>query len=141
MQVSSIDQKMSGTTILMNIALFIVLFVIGAVLIGVLAVCRAYVVPRCCKCAQWVCQALANRLMYNSVIRGLLEAYFIMSISAVYQARYADFGSAATIADFVVAVLILAYLVALPVFSLRFLLKNQSKLRTPLMRNKYGSLY
>ena len=79
--------------------------------------------------------------MYNSVIRGLLEAYFLMSIAAVYQLSNSDFDKEGGKMNFILGLVALIYLVAFPIISLRYLLKNRDKLETPAIRLRYGSLY
>ena len=78
--------------------------------------------------------------MYNSVIRGLLEAYFFMAIAAVYQLRNPTFDKEG-LSNFVLAVLVTIYLVAFPFLALCFLFKNMKRLGEPIMNQKYGSLY
>ena len=75
------------------------------------------------------------------MIRGLLEAYYLMSISAVYQASNTDFASDDGWINFILSVLTLVYLVAFPILSLRYLLKNKAQLEKPRMIQKYGALY
>ena len=43
--------------------------------------------------------------------------------------------------NFILGLVALIYLVAFPIISLRYLLKNRDKLETPAIRLKYGSLY
>ena len=83
---------------------------------------------------------IMNKLMYNSVIRGLLESYFFMSIAAVYQVRNTDFTKEGYI-NFGIAVFTIIYLILFPILSLKFLLKNKEKLDKAMMLQKYGSLY
>ena len=83
-----------------------------------------------------------NKLMFNSVIRGMLEAYFLLSISAVYELSSAYFnGGIDDGFNFMVAAFTFDYLLALPVCSMIFLWRNFKKLETKDMVNKYGTLY
>ena len=125
----------------MNILFILILFVMCSVLILVVLFCTSFVIPYCCSCMRSVCQIAKNKLMYNSVIRGLLEAYFLMSIAAVYQVRnMGEFDTEGTF-NFVISILTLIYLVSFPIWSLCYLLKNFAKLETPAMQLKYGTLY
>lgn len=109
--------------------------------IAVIAICHRFVIPRCCGCFQKLTEYLANRLMYNSVIRMFLEGYFLMSISAIYQVSNTDFDSNEGIVNFTIAVLTLIVLVGFPILSIKCLLKNKSELEKTAMINKFGSLY
>jgi len=137
---ASIDTKFKGSNLLMNVLLVLMLLILVTIVLALLVLCNAYVVPRCCSCMQAVCQYVKNRLMYNSVIRGLLEAYFLMSLSALYQVRNATFKGEGLF-NFVLAVLTLLYLLILPCFSLWFLFRNFKTLETPRMLNRFGTLY
>ena len=108
----------------MNISLFIIIFVVVAILICLMQVCYKYVMPHCCSCCRSLCLMVKNKLMYNSVIRGLLEAYFLMSIAAVYQVANTDFDKEGNV-NFIIAIFALIYLVAFPILSLWYLLKNK----------------
>ena len=125
---------------MMNILLFLVLLIIAIFMIGLIYICNTYLVPRCCRKGRSVCSWLKNKLMYNSVIRGLLEAYFFMAIAAVYQLRNPKFDKEG-LSNFVLAVLVTIYLVAFPFLALCFLFKNMKRLEEPIMNQKYGSLY
>ena len=80
--------------------------------------------------------------MYNSVIRGLLEAYFVMSIAAVYQVRNTqEFDDKEGKLNFAISILTLVYLVTFPILSLWYLLKNLHRLEKPEMKQSVGTLY
>ena len=71
--------------------------------------------------------------MYNSVIRGLLEAYFFMAIAGVYQLRNPKFDKEG-LSNFILAVLVIIYLIAFPFLALCFLFKNMKRLEEPIMK-------
>ena len=137
---ATIDTKFKGSTYMMNILLFIMLLVLITILLLILCICKKCLVPHCCKCGKDTCTYIMNKLMYNSVIRGLLEAYFMMSIAAVYQLGNTDFDKEGYI-NFGIAAVTVVYLILFPVLTLRFLLKNQASLEKPKLQQKYGSLY
>lgn len=126
---------------MMNILFFLILVALCAFVILVVIACTSLVIPHCCVCMRYLCQIARNKLMYNSVLRGLLEAYFLMSIAAVYQLSNTDFSKEGGYINFTLGLLVLIYLVAFPIISLRYLLKNRLKLETPQIQLKYGSLY
>ena len=69
----------------MNILLVLVVLMLVLIAIILIIALKACITRYCCPCGKSMCQYLMNKLMYNSVIRGLLEAYFLMSISAIYE--------------------------------------------------------
>lgn len=70
----------------------------------------------------------------------MLEAYFLMSISAVYEITKA-YQEGVDSLNLAVAIITIIYLIAFPVLSMIFLLKNLKRLQTKRMISKYGSLY
>ena len=139
--VSSVDLKFKGTSMIMNVLLFMLLLVICAFFILVVLACITFVMRHCCNCMRCLCQIVKNKLMYNSVIRGLLEAYFLMSIAAIYQVHNTQEFDTEGKFNFSISILTLVYLVAFPIWSLWYLLKNRSRLDKPEMYLKYGTLY
>ena len=125
----------------MNILIYVLLFLVVLIGIGAVALCYRFLIPRCCNCFRKLTEYIANRLMYNSVIRMFLEGYFLMCISAIYQVGNTDFNSKEGIVNFTIAVLTLIVLVVFPILALKCLLKNKSELGKTTMMNKYGSLY
>lgn len=125
---------------LMNSLLVILLLAIIMLIIGLIWVCRRYVMPRCCSCGKSCCKMLANKLMFNSVIRGLLESYFPLSIATVYQLSQ-DKWEEGDVLHQILAIITIIYLVIFPIFSLWFVLRYFKVLKTPRMLNKYGSFY
>ena len=126
---------------IMNILLFMLLLVLCALLILIVLGCITFVMKYCCNCMRCLCQILSSKLMYNSVIRGLLEAYFLMSIAAVYQVRNTDDFDSEGKFNFSISIITLVYLVVFPFWSLWYLLRNMSRLEKPEMQLKYGTLY
>ena len=125
----------------MNILFFLLLLILCVAVIFIVVGCNTFVSPHCCSCMRAFFRIVKNKLMYYSVIRGLLEAYFLMSIAAVYQVRNTSWDKEGSTLNFTLGVLVLIYLVAFPILSLRYLLTNRHKLETPAIQRKYGSLY
>lgn len=82
---TSIYKSLKGTNLLMNSLLILLALTVVLLIIGLILVCRKYVMPRCCGCMKSTCSYISNKLMFNSVIRGLLESYFPLSIATFYQ--------------------------------------------------------
>ena len=137
---TSIDSSLKGSNMLMNSLLVILLLAFIMLIIGLIWVCRKYIIPRCCSCGKSCCRILANKLMFNSVIRGLLESYFPLSIATVYQLSQ-DKWEDGDVLHQILAIITIIYLVIFPIFSLWFVLRYFKILSTPRMLNKYGSFY
>lgn len=82
---TSIDQIFKGSNLLMNSLLILLLLIFIFLFIGLIVVCNKYIMPRCCGCMKSLCSYIGNKLMFNSVIRGLLESYFPLGIATFYQ--------------------------------------------------------
>ncbi len=129
---------------LMNIFLLLLVFFFATIAIVCIVITHSCIIKKkyCCACGKSFCQYLMNKLMYNSVIRGMLEAYFLLSISAVYELSKAYLkGGVEDKLNFTVAAITLIYLLALPVCSMIFLSKIFKNLESKEMMSKYGTLY
>ena len=108
----------------MNILFFALLIILCILLIIIVVACTSLVVPHCCNCMRSLCKILKDKLMYNSVIRGVLEAYFLMSIAAVYQmSNTPEFDSEGKL-NFTISIIMMIFLVTFPILSLWFVLRN-----------------
>ena len=112
----------------MNILLIVIVMILFIVLIIVLILCRCLIVRKCCKCAQTLLRKLENKLMFNSVLRAVLESYFLVCITAIYGVKNARFDPAENTTNFIFGVVTLIFLVAFPIQAHRFLLRKQNNL-------------
>ena len=142
-EVKGIDKKFTGSNMIMNIFLvLLVLFFLTLAIVCIVITHSCIIKQYCCSCGKSFCQYLMNKLMYNSVIRGMLEAYFLLSISAVYELSKAYFNDGIDDSlNFTVAAFTFIYLLALPICSMIFLWRNFEILETKNMVSKYGTLY
>ena len=137
---NSIDQSLQGTNLLMNSLLVLMVLTIVLLFIAMIVLCKKFVMPRCCGCMKAFCTYIGNKLMFNSVIRGLLESYFPLCIATFYQLSQNNWGDEQALHSGL-AIITVIYIVLFPVFSLCFVLRNFKHLQKPIMRNKYGSFY
>ena len=52
---ASIERKFQGTNVLMNIIFFILLLIFVAIVIGLVCICRSFVLPYCCRSMRTLC--------------------------------------------------------------------------------------
>ena len=114
-----------GSNLLMNILLVLIVLILFTCCISAILLCRSLIRTRCCNCAKTVLRKLEAKLMFNSVLRAILEAYFTFSISTFYQLRTASFTDSEHTINFVLSLVFLALLILFPILQNRFLVRNQ----------------
>ena len=115
--------------------------IIGMILIAILVQCKRKVLPRCCGCFQKIVNLILNKLMFNSVLRALMQTYFANCIALWFSFTTTGFDGANSIVDFCLALLTLAFAVAFPIFCWKFLNRNKDDLRQPSFKAKFDSIY
>ena len=73
-----------GTNLIMNILLFVIVLLIFAMIIALLVFCRRYVNKSNSESAKKYLSKLEGMMMYNSVLRAILEIYFSTCITTMY---------------------------------------------------------
>ena len=107
---------------LMNTILILLALSALLIFIGLIVLCNKFVLPHCCGCMKSLCIYIGNKLMFNSVIRSLLEAYFPLSIATFYQLSLNQWNDENSMSNFL-AVVSVIYLVTFPIFALTFVFK------------------
>ena len=118
------NSRYTGTNQIMNILLVFVVIIFLIILISLLLFSRKLCFKHCCKCGQWFLSYLKGILIFNSVIRGLLESYLLLSISTFYQVTKVNFATTEDKIDFAVVILSIIYCIGFPVLAHKFLLKR-----------------
>ena len=140
-KVSYFETFWEGSTLLTNVLLILILLSLFALVIGLVVLCRRIVYTRCCRCAQTTLRKLEAKIMFNSVLRAILESYFLLAISTFHSFKKISFETKEETTSFVTSLALLGFLVAFPALSHRFLLRNQENLGKETSKDKYGSLY
>ena len=126
----------------MNILLIILVLIFFALVILCLVSCRRLVNNKCCNCVKTILRKLEGKVMFDSILRALLESYFLVAITTLYAvANVPEKASTEDIIAFSIGLGTLAYLVLFPILQHRFLLKKRLELGEPATKEKYGSLY
>ena len=93
--------------------------VVAVIIIGLLAtilvICSRKILPRCCPCFKKVIMLIKGKLMFNSLLRALLQTFLLTSISMWSAFQSIDSRTLQGFIDFLVAVLIFSFAVAFPV--------------------------
>ena len=84
---------------LAQILLLLFFIVVVGVLIGLIIACKKYILPKCCNCFKKVVTKIENKLMYNSILRALMQTFLMTNISMWITFRDTDFTSSEGIVD------------------------------------------
>lgn len=82
-----------------------------------------------------------SKLMFNSILRALLQTYLQTCISAWFSLQSTNFATSEAKVDFGLALITIAFAIGFIVFSYKFLHKKSKNLREPSFKAKYDSLY
>jgi hypothetical protein len=116
---------------LLALALLLI-FILGIVLF------RKYVLPRCNSIGKLAITYVQNKLMFNSVLRALLQIYLSTAISTCISYFKMSHGFKENL---LIVIPVTLFLVSMPIFTQYFLDKNIEELSFKRFKSKYGSLY
>ena len=94
-----------------------------------------------CSCAQKLYGFLKAKLVFNSILRASLQAFFATFTSLVLLFKNVDTSTTSGTIDLTLAIILLMVCVGFTVFSLQFLRNNFDDLHLDTFRNRFGSLY
>ena len=128
-------------SLLSKIFLILAIVLLFLLLISLLVFCRKKVYPKCCSCFKKLVITVQAKLMFNSVLRALIQTYLANSLAVMLSFKSTDFESTKGVTDFIVACLLIIVLLAYPLWIFRFLRKRKQELSDPEMRKKFDSVY
>ena len=116
---------------------------IVALLIAITSVllCRKYVIPRCPSCIKQLVTALERKLLFNSILRAVLEVYFNTCIILFISMRSINTYTYEGKINFGVTVMIGLFCFSLPYFVWDWLRNNIEDLDSKRYRQSFDSLY
>ena len=120
-------------------AIVIALAGIG-LLIGLILLVSKYYLSRMHKHLISLLKLLKARLMYNSILRYILQKFFRLSLTAFFNLRLIFIGAVSSMYLFATLPIIVA-LIAISVYSLVFMQRNKNNLYQKDFNEKYGTLY
>ena len=78
------ELSFEGTNLIMNILLFVIVLIIFGLIIALLVFCRRCINKSNSQSLKKYLSKFEGMMMYNSVLRAILEIYFSMSINTMY---------------------------------------------------------
>ena len=112
----------------MQILQLLLFLIIAGILITLLVLCKKYVLHRCCNCFKALLAIIMGKLMFNAILRTLMQTFLKNSINMWYSLFTTDVSSLEGILDLVFAVLLLALNIMFPIFCYKFLKKKFNEL-------------
>ena len=111
------------------------------IIIALLVLCIKKILPRCCSCFQSLVNKILSKLMFNSVLRSLMQTYLLTCISTLTSLLNVNLTHTQGKVDFAIAICITIFAISFPIFTVKFLRRNKDKLREPAFKSKYDSIY
>ena len=136
-----VQQQEDKPSLLSKIFLILAILLLFLMLISILIFCRKKVYPKCCKCFKKLVIVVQAKLMFNSILRALIQTYLANSLAVLVSFKSTNFNSSMGITDFVAACLLIIVLLAYPIWIYKFVLKRKLELSEPEMRKKFDSVY
>lgn len=90
----ALEERFGGSNFLVKVAASMILVFIAVILIVLVVACKKYLVPRMCNCLQKLVQIIEAKLLFNSVLRTILELYMITVVNALYGLKSVQIHSA-----------------------------------------------
>ena len=78
---SNTEKYLGSTSMIKTVLFYILAFILVALLIGTLVICKICLLPKCCTCFQKVARFALGKLMFNSVLRAFMQIFFITCLS------------------------------------------------------------
>ena len=114
---------------------------LALIIIALLVLCIKKVLPRCCSCFQSLVNKILSKLMFNSVLRSLMQTYLLTCISTLTSLLNVNLTHTQGKVDFAIAICIIIFAISFPIFTVKFLRRNKDKLSEPAFKSKYDSIY
>ena len=121
--------------------LLVIGLIFALLLIVLLIVMRKKLEEKCHPTVKKVYYSIKQKLMFNSIIRAVLQMYLLTAISTLISTTNFDKEADRPGLNILLMILMLAGLLAFPVFSYFHLKRNEDRLRTPEFKGSYGTLY
>ena len=103
--------------------------------------CKVKVLPRCCSCFQKLVNLVMAKLMFNSLLRALMQTYLQTCLSSWFSLQQTSFATSAGKVDFGLALVMIIACIGFIIFAYKFLHRKKDALREPTTKAKYDSLY
>ena len=84
---------------------------------------------------------ILSKLMFNSVLRALMQTFLMTCISTLTSLLNVNLTHTQGKLDFAIAICIILFAVSFPIFTVKFLRRNNNKLLEPAFKSKFDSIY
>ena len=84
---------------------------------------------------------IEEKLLFNSVLRALLEVYLMTSISVLYSLKYVQTNTTEEKISFVMSLAVLVFCIVFPFWSFKFLRNNHKRLTDADFTRRFDSLF
>ena len=114
----------------MNILFVLVALIFIALLIAIVYLIRLYLLKYCCRPGVRIILSFERKLMFNTVLRGLLESYFLLSVQMWYSWRSIHVEHTnQSVMNLITVLLITAYCFVFPFVSHNFLFSRRKEMK------------
>ena len=133
--------KEQGSSMFLQLFLLMAALILIGLLIAIIVICRRNDILKRCPRIQKLVDFIKAKLMFNSILRTLLQAFLQTCITMWIALAKIELTTMEGLIDFTLAVLTLIFSILFPVVSLKFLRQNENHLREPAFKAKYDSIY
>ena len=119
----------------------IIILIVVALLIALIVFCKRKILPKCCPSGLKLLNFIQSKLMYNSILRALMQTFLANCIAMWLALSSYDVSSIQGAIDFLLAVIVLVFTVMFPVMAYKFLHKNEEIVSQPTFKAKFDSIF
>ena len=124
-------------SILFTIVALLALFLFTVLII----LCKRTIVPRCCKPIQTLFQVIERKLLFNSVLRAILEVYLATCITMFHGFKSARTYTELEKISYLFGLATAIFCFYFPFWTFNLLRKNADRLSDPHFSGRFNSLY
>ena len=133
--------KEEDESLLLSMLMLLLGLAVLLLLIALLTFCKRKVLPRCCSCFQKLVNMVMAKLMFNSILRALMQTYLQTTLAMWISLRATNLTVTTGQVDFALFFLTIAFAVSFIVLSYKFLKRNHDNMRIPQFKSRFDSLY
>ena len=138
---SGLEKAFKGTNLALNVFLLILLALMLLILIILVRLVRNMIMTRCSRPIVKAVKFIEGRLMFNSLLRALLESYLNLAIAVCYSLGKLASNFGTNWIEFGLTLTLLIHVVGFPIFTTLFLRNRFDRLGSEQYKLRVGSLY
>ena len=78
----SVTSKFKSDSLLLQVLTIIVVVIVMIFLVGLCVLCKIKIYPKCCQCFKSIVNMILSKLMFNSILRSLLQTFLSNCIAS-----------------------------------------------------------